>query len=171
MFVTPLYTLDIKQAVGIQIWMKITWAMVLQNIDLNVALSLVVYFITLIWFTISVFKDEEEDENKVCIGNMLINKEAGKVYIGGSELKLRKGVYHLLLMFVEKKGHTLTRKEICQYFWPRQDNTKNNLHNLISSVRKSLQNYPEYQLITNEDESWSLIVSNSEIQHKEKQFF
>lgn len=159
MFVTPLYTLDIKQVVGIQMWMKITWVMLIQNIDWNVALSLIVYFITLIWFTISVFRDEEEDENKICIGNILINKEAGKVYIGESELKLRKGVYHLLLMFVEKKGHTLTRKEICHHFWPYHDDITNNLYNLISTLRKSLEDYPEFQLITNEDDSYTLIVS------------
>ena len=161
MFVTPLYTLDIKQVVGIQMWMKITWGMVLQNIDLNVALSLIAYFITLIWFTFSIFKDEEEDENKIRIGNLLINKEAEKAYIGDTDLKLPKRLYRLLLLFVLKKGHTLTRKDIWDEYYGSQDNKTNNILNMISSLRGYLGNYPEYQLITNKDGSWTLFFPKS----------
>lgn len=161
MFVTPLYKLDIKQVVGIQMWMRITWVMVLQNIDLNVALGLIAYFITLIWFTFSAFKDEEEDENIIHIGNLLINKEAEKAYIGETDLKLPKRLYRLLLLFAQKKGHTLTRKEIWDEYYESQDNKTNNILNMISTLRGYLVTYPEYQLITNKDGSWTLVLPKS----------
>ncbi len=92
---------------------------------------------------------------------MLINKEAEKAYIGETDLKLPKRLYRLLLLFAQKKGHTLTRKEIWDEYYESQDNKTNNILNMISTLRGYLVTYPEYQLITNKDGSWTLVLPKS----------
>lgn len=157
-FVTKPKILDIKGTVIIQAWITLGLLDVIKNMDTNVSLSIIAYFIGLIWVTISFLRKEPEDENKIRLGNLLIHKEAEKAYIGDTDLKLDKRVYLLLLLFIESKEHTLTHEEICQHFWPHHENPKNNLHNLISTFRRKMKDYTEYQLITNEDESWTLIM-------------
>lgn len=157
-FVTKPKILDIKGTVAVQAWITLGVFDIINNMDTNVSLSIIAYAIGLVWIAISFLRKEPEDENIIRIGNLLIHKEAEKAYIGDTNLKLDKRVYLLLLLFIESKEHTLTHEEICKHFWPNHENPKNNLHNLISTFRSQMKDYTEYQLITNKDESWTLIM-------------
>lgn len=165
-FVTKPKILDIKGTVIVQAWITLGLLDVIKNMDTNVSLSIIAYAIALIWVTISFLKKEPEDENKIRIGRILVNKEAEKVYVDGKELKLRKGLYRLLLLFVESPEHTLTKEKICQHFWPLHYKVTNNYNNLISSFRREWNDYSGCQLTINEDESMTLLFPTHSCEEK-----
>ena len=102
---------------------------------------------------------EENDPNKIKIGKMILNKESKKVTIDGKECKLRNQEFQLLLMFVEKKGHTLSRDEIKYAFWKEEQGVNNRVSNLISTVRYALKDHPEFQIISNEEGGYVFTIT------------
>ena len=81
----------------------------------------------------------------------MLNKEARKVVIAGKECPLRNQEFLLLLMLVEKPDHTLIRDEIKRAFWKEEMGVDNRVSNLISTLRSSLKDFPEYQLLLGEN--------------------
>ena len=90
---------------------------------------------------------------------MILNKESKKVTIDGKECKLRNQEFQLLLMFVEKKGHTLSRDEIKYAFWKEEQGVDNRVSNLISTVRYALKDHPEFQIISNEEGGYVFTIT------------
>ena len=81
---------------------------------------------------------------------MLLNKEAKKVVIDGKECPLRNQEFQLLLMFVEKPDHALSREEIKNVFWKEELGVDNRVSNLLSTLRNALKEFPEYQILAEE---------------------
>ena len=54
-------------------------------------------------------------------------------------------------MLVEKPNHTLNRNEIKHTFWKDELGIDNRLSNLLSTLRSSLKDFPEYQILTDEN--------------------
>ncbi len=141
--------LDIKKTVRVQAWIDMPFGTVVKNMHDGAFWSLLLFFGVLLWASFSSW--EVEDPNRVKFGKMLLNKEAKKVTIDGKECPLRNQEFQLLLMFVEKPDHTLSREEIKNAFWKEEQGVDNRVSNLISTLRGSLKEYQGYQIVTEEN--------------------
>ena len=142
-------TLDIKKTVRVQAWIDMPLGTVVKNMHDGAFWSLLLFFGVLLWASFSSW--EVEDPDKVKFGKMLLNKEAKKMTIDGKECPLRNQEFQLLLMFVEKPDHTLSREEIKNAFWKEEQGVDNRVSNLISTLRGSLKEYQGYQIVTEEN--------------------
>ena len=147
--------LDIKNTVRVQPWISTAPWYVVRNMHDGAFWSLLAFFFVLLWVSLSSW--EEDDPNKVKFGKMILNKEAKKVTIHGKECKLRNQEFLLLLLFVEKPNHTLSRNEIRCAFWKDEQGTDNRVSNLLSTLRNALKDFPECQVIANEEDGYELV--------------
>ena len=141
--------LEIKKTVRVQAWIDMPFGTVVKNMHDGAFWSLLLFFGVLLWASFSSW--EVEDPDKVKFGKMLLNKEAKKMTIDGKECPLRNQEFQLLLMFVEKPDHTLSREEIKNAFWKEEQGVDNRVSNLISTLRGSLKEYQGYQIVTEEN--------------------
>ena len=146
--------LDIKNTVRVQPWISTAPWYVVRNMHDGAFWSLLAFFFVLLWVSLSSW--EEDDPNKVKFGKMILNKEAKKVTIHGKECKLRNQEFLLLLLFVEKPNHTLSRNEIRCAFWKDEQGTDNRVSNLLSTLRNALKDFSECQIIANEEDGYEL---------------
>ena len=164
--------LDIKNTVRVQPWVSTAPWYVVRNMHDGAFWSLLAFFFVLLWVSLSSW--EEDDPNKVKFGKMILNKEAKKVTIGGKECKLRNQEFLLLLLFVEKRNHTLSRDEIKRAFWKEEQGTDNRVSNLLSTLRNALKDFSECKIIANEEDGCELVWvdTNEEVfQLKRKYLF
>jgi DNA-binding winged helix-turn-helix (wHTH) protein len=61
-------------------------------------------------------------------------------------------------MFVEKYNHALSRDEIKRSLWDDESGTENRLSNLLSTLRNALKDYPEYQIMVDEEKGYILKI-------------
>lgn len=155
-YLTPPRVLDVKKVVSVRAWISTTPWYIVKNIYDGAFWSLLLGAV-LLWSSFSSW--EENDPNKIKIGKMILNKESKKVTIDGKECKLRNQEFQLLLMFVEKKGHTLSRDEIKYAFWKEEQGVDNRVSNLISTVRYALKDHPEFQIISNEEGGYVFTIT------------
>ena len=141
-------TLDIKKTVRVQAWVDMPFGTIVKNMYDGAFWSLILFFGVLLWASFSSW--EMKDPNKVRFGKMLRNKEAKKVVIDGKECPLRNQEFQLLLMFVEKPDHALSREEIKNVFWKEELGVDNRVSNLLSTLRNALKEFPEYQILAEE---------------------
>lgn len=156
-YLTPPRVLDVKKVVSVRAWISTTPWYIVKNIYDGAFWSLLLLGAVLLWSSFSSW--EENDPNKIKIGKMILNKESKKVTIDGKECKLRNQEFQLLLMFVEKKGHTLSRDEIKYAFWKEEQGVDNRVSNLISTVRYALKDHPEFQIISNEEGGYVFTIT------------
>jgi DNA-binding response OmpR family regulator len=141
-------TLDIKKIVRVQAWIDMPFGAIVKNMYDGAFWSLLLFFGVLLWASFSSW--EMKDPNKVRFGKMFLNKEAKKVVIDGKECPLRNQEFQLLLMFVEKPDHALSREEIKNVFWKEELGVDNRVSNLLSTLRNALKEFPEYQILAEE---------------------
>ena len=156
-YLTPPRVLDVKKVVSVRAWISTTPWYIVKNIYDGAFWSLLLLGAVLLWSSFSSW--EENDPNKIKIGKMILNKESKKVTIDGKECKLRNQEFQLLLMFVEKKGHTLSRDEIKYAFWKEEQGVNNRVSNLISTIRYALKDHPEFQIISNEEGGYVFTIT------------
>lgn len=156
-YLTPPRVLDVKKVVSVRAWISTTPWYIVKNIYDGAFWSLLLLGAVLLWSSFSSW--EENDPNKIKIGKMILNKESKKVTIDGKECKLRNQEFQLLLMFVEKKGHTLSRDEIKYAFWKEEQGVNNRVSNLICTVRYALKDHPEFQIISNEEGGYVFTIT------------
>lgn len=156
-YLTSPRVLDVKKEVSVRAWISTTPWYIVKNIYDGAFWSLLLLGAVLLWSSFSSW--EENDPNKIKIGKMILNKESKKVTIDGKECKLRNQEFQLLLMFVEKKGHTLSRDEIKYAFWKEEQGVDNRVSNLISTVRYALKDHPEFQIISNEEGGYVFTIT------------
>jgi DNA-binding winged helix-turn-helix (wHTH) protein len=53
----------------------------------------------------------------------------------------------LLEMLYERKGECVTREEIKQQFWPTDANASEKIDTHIKTIRKTLKDFPQYQVV------------------------
>ena len=147
--------LDIKKTVCVQPWISTAPWYVVKNMHDGAFWSLLAFSFVLLWVSLSSW--EEDDPNKVKFRKMILNKEAKKVTIHGKECKLRNQEFLLLLLFVEKQNHTLSRNEIRSAFWKDEQGTDNRVSNLLSTLRNALKDFPECQVVANEEDGYELV--------------
>ena len=156
-YLTSPRVLDVKKEVSVRAWISTTPWYIVKNIYDGAFWSLLLLGTVLLWSSFSSW--EENGPNKIKIGKMILNKESKKVTIDGKECKLRNQEFQLLLMFVEKKGHTLSRDEIQYAFWKEEQGVDNRVSNLISTVRYALKDHPEFQIISNEEGGYVFTIT------------
>ena len=154
-YLTPSRVLDVKKVVSVRAWISITPWYIVKNIYDGAFWSLLLLGAVLLWSSFSSW--EEKDPNKIELGKMLLNKESKKVTIDGKECKVRNQEFQLLLMFVEKKGHTLSRDEIKYAFWKEETGVDNRVSNLISTLRYSLKVFSGYEVVGDEDKNYTFV--------------
>ena len=148
--------LDIKKTVRVQAWIDMPFGTVVKNMHDGAFWSLLLFFGVLLWASFSSW--EVEDPNRVKFGKMLLNKEAKKVAIDGKECPLRNQEFLLLLMFVEKPDHSLSRDEIKTAFWREEQGVDNRVNNLVSTLRNALKEFPEYSILVDEEKGYVLVM-------------
>ena len=148
--------LDIKKTVRVQAWINTHPWYIVKNMHKGAFWSLLLFGAMLLWGSFSSW--EEDDPNKVKFGKMLLNKESKKVFVDGKECPLRNQEFRLLLMFVEKPDHTLSREEIKQAFWKEEVGVDNRVSNLLSTLRNALKDYPEYLILVDDEKGYTLSV-------------
>lgn len=154
-YLTPSRVLDVKKVVSVRAWISTTPWYIVKNIYDGAFWSLLLLGAVLLWSSFSSW--EEKDPNKIKFGKMLLNKESKKVTIDGKECKVRNQEFQLLLMFVEKKGHTLSRDEIKYAFWKEETGVDNRVSNLISTLRYSLKVFSGYEVVGDEDKNYTFV--------------
>ena len=55
----------------------------------------------------------------------------------------------------------LTKEDIKNAFWPKDNNPENKIYSHISTLKSSLKDFPEYQIVT-EKGGYRLVISSNE---------
>ena len=58
-------------------------------------------------------------------------------------------------------GTFLTKEDIKNVFWPQEDKPDNKIHNHISTLKSSIKNFSEYQIITEPKKGYRLVISSN----------
>lgn len=89
------------------------------------------------------------DNNIVIVGNNQVNLHTGKIYCGNEEIILTAMEYKLLLVFLNNRGQTLSRKQILAHIWDDVGDfvNDNTLSVYMKRLRKKLGDAEENQII------------------------
>lgn len=79
---------------------------------------------------------------------MVLKLESQKLYINDQPCPIAPADFNLLLLFINAPEHFLTKEDIKNVFWPQEDKPDNKIHNHISTLKSSIKNFSEYQIIT-----------------------
>lgn len=93
-------------------------------------------------------KDAEEN-SLVIVGDNQVNLKTGKVYRNAQEIILTAMEYKLLLIFINHRGQTLSRRQILEQIWDEAGDfvNDNTLTVYIKRLRKKLGDMEEQKLI------------------------
>lgn len=75
-------------------------------------------------------------EQKISVGGVVIDKEAMRVSLNGTELQLNKKEFELLKYFAENVGKALTRERLLLEIWGYEQGETRTLDNHVSRLRK-----------------------------------
>lgn len=91
----------------------------------------------------------QTDNKIVCIGENQFNLNTGRMYRNNKEIPLTAMEYKLLLIFVNNRGQTITRKQILDRIWDVAGDfvNDNTLTVYIKRLREKLGDTEESQLI------------------------
>ena len=176
--VTPVQAIDAKRTAGVQAWAMIHWTEIVKHTTPKVLWSIIAYFIVLIWVSLSFLKKPQEKEtpaNPDCIpceeipdnpdyiqlGKMTLKLESKKLYIGDRLCHIAPADFNLLELFIKTPKHLLTKEDIKNAFWPKDNNPENKIYSHISTLKSSLKDFPEYQIVT-EKGGYRLVISSNE---------
>ena len=89
------------------------------------------------------------DSNIVTVGNNQVNLHTGKIYCGNDEIILTTMEYKLLLVFLNHRGQTLSRKQILECIWDDVGDfvNDNTLSVYMKRLRKKLSDTEDNQII------------------------
>ena len=79
---------------------------------------------------------------KLFCDNLILDKEKMAVYDGQKEIVVSQPEYHILLILLENKGKTITRKQLLEQIWDRHGNyvNDNTLTVTMKRLREKLNN-------------------------------
>lgn len=174
----PVQAIDAKRTAGVQAWAMIHWTEIVKHTTPKVLWSIIAYFIVLIWVSLSFLKKPQEKEtpaNPDCIpceeipdnpdyiqlGKMTLKLESKKLYIGDRLCHIAPADFNLLELFIKTPKHLLTKEDIKNAFWPKDNNPENKIYSHISTLKSSLKDFPEYQIVT-EKGGYRLVISSNE---------
>ena len=164
--VTPVQAIDAKRTAGVQAWAMIHWTEIVKHTTPKVLWSIIAYFIVLIWVSLSFLKKPQEKETPanpdyIQLGKMTLKLESKKLYIGDRLCHIAPADFNLLKLFIKAPKHLLTKEDIKNAFWPKDNNPENKIYSHISTLKSSLKDFPEYQIVT-EKGGYRLVISSNE---------
>ena len=164
--VTPVQAIDAKRTAGVQAWAMIHWTEIVKHTTPKVLWSIIAYFIVLIWVSLSFLKKPQGEEipdnpDYIQLGKMTLKLESKKLYIGDRLCHIAPADFNLLELFIKTPKHLLTKEDIKNAFWPKDNNPENKIYSHISTLKSSLKDFPEYQIVT-EKGGYRLVISSNE---------
>ena len=94
-------------------------------------------------------RDSEAAADILTVGRNQVNLKTGRVYMGQEEIVLTAMEYKLLLIFLNNRGQTLTRRQILGHIWDEAGDfvNDNTLSVYVRRLRKKLGDTAEGELI------------------------
>lgn len=148
---TPRRTLDIAGNQKVQAWSDYGWSTLFHHLDPVAFVFLLLIIIILMRVWVNTRKQEESasaEEAETNVRGIVIDMEKQELTIDGIPCAIAKFDLTLLQMLHERDGNCLTREEIKLQFWPTDENADEKIDTHIKTIRKTLKEFPEYQVIT-----------------------
>ena len=144
---TPRQVLDITGKMKVQAWADYSVGTVWSHLDPVVYVFLLLLIGVLMWIWPTKSKTSEQIEEGDVEGGLLIDLEKKELTIDGVSCFMPKLDLALLEMLYDRKGECVTREEIKQQFWPTDANASEKIDTHIKTIRKTLKDFPQYQVV------------------------
>lgn len=154
---THIKMLDIKNTVSVQGWVDYSWYTLLKHTDTkNLWIILLCYTTSL---TVALFKKKRTkniekpiikvDNINYCeVGKIRLDLKKRLLYINGTDCPITNMDFDLLQMFLKAPDYYLSREDIKQAFWPKEDLIDNKINSHITSLRNKIKNLEGYTIKT-----------------------
>ena len=144
---TPRQVLDITGKLKVQAWADYSVGTVFAHLDPVIYVFLLLLIGVLMWIWPTKSKKSEQIVEGDVEGGLLIDLEKKELTIDGVSCFMPKLDLALLGMLYERKGECVTREEIKQQFWPTDANASEKIDTHIKTIRKTLKDFPQYQVV------------------------
>jgi hypothetical protein len=144
---TPRQVLDITGKMKVQAWADYSVGTIFAHLDPVMYVFLLLLIGVLMWIWPTKSKESEQIEEGDVEGGLLIDLEKKELIIDGVSCFMPKLDLALLEMLYERKGECVTREEIKQQFWPTDANASEKIDTHIKTIRKTLKDFPQYQVV------------------------
>ena len=144
---TPRQVLDITGKMKVQAWADYSVGTIFAHLDPVMYVFLLLLIGVLMWIWPTKSKTSEQIEEGDVEGGLLIDLEKKELTIDGVSCFMPKLDLALLEMLYERKGECVTREEIKQQFWPTDANASEKIDTHIKTIRKTLKDFPQYQVV------------------------
>ena len=144
---TPRKVLDITGKMKVQAWADYSVGTIFAHLDPVMYVFLLLLIGVLMWIWPTKSKESEQIEEGNVEGGLLIDLEKKELTIDGVSCFMPKLDLALLEMLYERKGECVTREEIKQQFWPTDANASEKIDTHIKTIRKTLKDFPQYQVV------------------------
>ena len=144
---TPRQVLDITGKMKVQAWADYSVGTIFAHLDPVMYVFLLLLIGVLMWIWPTKSKTSEQIEEGNVEGGLLIDLEKKELIIDGVSCFMPKLDLALLEMLYERKGECVTREEIKQQFWPTDANASEKIDTHIKTIRKTLKDFPQYQVV------------------------
>lgn len=154
-FRTHIKMLDIKNTVSVQGWVDYSWNTLLKHTDTKSTWIIIVCYIAsliVILFKKKRRKNIEKpiikvDNSNYCeVGKIKLDLQKRLLYIDGVECPITNMDFDLLLMFLNAPDYYLSREDIKQAFWPKEDWVDDKINSHITSLRNKIKNLEGYTI-------------------------
>ena len=144
---TPRQVLDITGKMKVQAWADFSVGTIFAHLDPVMYVFLLLLIGVLMWIWPTKSKTSEQIEEGDVEGGLLIDLEKKELTIDGVSCFMPKLDLALLEMLYERKGECVTREEIKQQFLPTDANASEKIDSHIKTIRKTLKDFPQYQVV------------------------
>ena len=164
---THIKMLDIKNTVSVQGWVDYNWSTLFKHTDTkNLWVVLVGY---IVFLTIGLLKKrktrivespivKEENLEYREIGKIKLDLKEKLLYINGANRPITNMDFELLRMFLKAPDHYLSREDIKQAFWPKEDSADDKINSHITSLRSKIKDLEEYSIKRIKGKGYCLVV-------------
>lgn len=154
---THIKMLDIKNTISVQGWVDYSWKTLLKHTDAkNLWITLICYIASLV---VVLFKKKRRRilEKLMSKGRNLEYCEVGKIkldlkrkflYIDGVECPITNMDFDLLRMFLEAPDYYLSREDIKEAFWPKDNSVDDKINSHITLLRNKIKSLEGYSIKT-----------------------
>lgn len=154
---THIKMLDIKNTISVQGWVDYSWKTLLKHTDTkNLWITLICYIASVV-FVLFKKKRARILEKLMSKGRNLEYCEVGKIkldlkikflYIDGVECPITNMDFDLLRMFLEAPDYYLSREDIKEAFWPKDNSVDDKINSHITLLRNKIKSLEGYSIKT-----------------------
>lgn len=180
--ITPPVVLDIKNTVKVQAWAGCDRMTLLRHTNKK-ALGYVIFFFiasaSVLFYkgkkketpentTVNIQKVKDTETIPSPPQGIRIDENKQKIYIDCKECVTTKMEFLILALLIREPDHFVTREQIAQTLWPKENEIvdavllNNRIDGHIKGLRKTLYEFPGYQLTTIKGKGYRLFIPSSE---------